>query len=104
MEGLRHQLSQGAGGWSVEPGDRFTYYKLVDSVLPQTAGRGGHEKDFFDGIDTSLPGLAGRLAGKKQAGPDLRAQLMKCRAESRRRKRRGARCGRRGGAAAGGLE
>jgi len=27
MEGLRHQLSQGAGGWSVEPGDRYTYYK-----------------------------------------------------------------------------
>ena len=35
MEGLRHQLSQGAGGWSVEPGDRYTYYKLVDSVLPR---------------------------------------------------------------------
>ena len=25
MEGLRHQLSQGAGGWSVDPGDRFTF-------------------------------------------------------------------------------
>src|SRR5436189_3826882 len=50
MEGLRHQLSQGAGGWSVEPGDRFTYYKLVESVLPPTVD--GHEKDFFDGIDT----------------------------------------------------
>ena len=34
MEGLRHQLSQGAGGWTVDPGDRYTYYKLVDSVLP----------------------------------------------------------------------
>src|SRR5262249_54246756 len=28
MKGLKHQLSQGAGGWSVEPGDRFTFYKL----------------------------------------------------------------------------
>src|SRR5882762_2056609 len=36
MQGLKHQLSQGAGGWSVEPGDRFTYYKLVESVLPRT--------------------------------------------------------------------
>ncbi|MGA9800033.1 MAG: PIG-L family deacetylase, partial [Terriglobales bacterium] len=54
MEGLRHQLSQGAGGWSVEPGDRFTYYKLVDSVIPPATDNDGHEKDFFDGIDTSL--------------------------------------------------
>ena len=54
MEGLRHQLSQGAGGWTVEPGDRYTYYKLVDSVLPPASDKEGHEKDFFDGIDTSL--------------------------------------------------
>src|ERR1700682_322321 len=47
MEGLRHQLSQGAGGWSVEPGDRYTYYKLVDSVLPPATDKDGHEKGFF---------------------------------------------------------
>ena len=58
MQGLRHQLSQGAANWSVEPGDRFTFYKLVDSVIPSAAGKDGHEKDFFDGIDTTLPGLA----------------------------------------------
>jgi hypothetical protein len=58
MEGLRHQLSQGAGGWSVEAGDRFTYYKLLDSVVPPAAGKDGHEKNFFDGIDTSWQGLA----------------------------------------------
>jgi len=58
MEGLRHQLSQGAGGWSVEPGDRFTYYKLVDSVLPPATDKDGHEKDFFDGIDTSWQSLS----------------------------------------------
>ncbi len=67
MEGLRHQLSQGAGGWSVEAGDRYTYYKLIDSVLPSVADKDGHEKDFFDGIDTRWEGLApnidcGRLA------------------------------------------
>ena len=49
MAGLRHQLSQGAGGWTVEPGDRYTYYKLVDSVLPPATDKDGHEKDFFDG-------------------------------------------------------
>jgi LmbE family N-acetylglucosaminyl deacetylase len=61
MAGLRHQLSQGAAGWSVEPGDWWSYYKLVDSVLPPTADASGHEKSFFDGLDTSLPALALRL-------------------------------------------
>ena len=61
LEGLRHQLSQGAGGWSVDPGPRYTFYKLVDSVLPFTADKDGHEQDFLDGLDTSLPGLASRL-------------------------------------------
>jgi LmbE family N-acetylglucosaminyl deacetylase len=68
MEGLRHQLSQGAGGWSVEPGDRYTYYKLVDSVLPPDTDKDSHEKDFFDGIDTSLQGLSSGFdaAGAKE--------------------------------------
>ncbi len=68
MEGLRHQLSQGAGGWSVEPGDRYTYYKLVDSVLPPATDKDGHEKDFFDGIDTSLESLSSGFdtAGAKE--------------------------------------
>jgi LmbE family N-acetylglucosaminyl deacetylase len=74
MEGLRHQLSQGAGGWSVEPGDRFSFYKLADSVLPATV-TGAHEKDFFDGIDTSLQGLAARLGGEETKVPGLRKQL-----------------------------
>jgi LmbE family N-acetylglucosaminyl deacetylase len=75
MEGLRHQLSQGAGGWSVEPGDRFTYYKLVDTVLPPTTDKDGHEKGFFDGIDTSLPGLASRLGEEEKKVPFLRPAL-----------------------------
>ena len=68
MEGLRHQLSQGAGGWSVEPGDRYTYYKLVDSVLPPATDKDGHEKDFFDGINTSLSGWSSGFdtAGAKE--------------------------------------
>src|SRR5436190_5804977 len=73
MEGLRHQLSQGAEGWSVEPGDRFTYYKLVESVLPPTVD--GHEKDFFDGIDTSLAGLASSLGEEEKNVEGLRTEL-----------------------------
>lgn len=76
-EGLRHQLSQGAGGWTVEPGDRFSHYKLVDSVLPPTTGKDGHEQDFFDGIDTTLPGLAARLGSEQQSVPWLKAALTK---------------------------
>jgi LmbE family N-acetylglucosaminyl deacetylase len=58
MQGLRHQMSQGAANWTIDPGDRFTFYKLVDSVLPSAAGKDGHEKSFFDGIDTSLTAMA----------------------------------------------
>jgi len=61
MEGLRHQKSQGAANWTIDPGDRFTFYRLVDSVVPSTVGKDGHEKSFFDGIDTTLPGLTARL-------------------------------------------
>jgi LmbE family N-acetylglucosaminyl deacetylase len=58
MQGLRHQMSQGAANWTIDAGDRFTFYKLVDSVVPSTVGKDGHEKSFFDGIDTGLPGIA----------------------------------------------
>src|SRR3984957_18428977 len=61
MQGLRHQLSQGSGNWTVDPGDRFTFYKLVDSIEPAKLDRDGHEKDFFDGLDTTLVGLATRV-------------------------------------------
>jgi LmbE family N-acetylglucosaminyl deacetylase len=71
MEGLRHQLSQGAGAWSIDSGPRYTYYKLADSVLPATTDKDGHEQDFFAGIDTSLPGLAGRLGAEEAKAPWL---------------------------------
>jgi LmbE family N-acetylglucosaminyl deacetylase len=74
LKGLKHQLSQGAGNWTVDPGDRFTFYKLVDSVIPSAAGKDGHEKSFFDGIDTSLTGLA-RLATGTPDSATLRQQL-----------------------------
>jgi hypothetical protein len=60
LEGLAHQTSQGTGGIRVPPGNRYQYYKLVDSASV-SAKSAGHEEDFFDGIDTSLPALAERL-------------------------------------------
>jgi len=75
MKGLRHQLSQGAANWSVDPGDRFTFYKLMDSVEPAKLDKDGHEKDFFDGIDTTLPGLAARLGTEESKLPKLRQEL-----------------------------
>src|SRR5712692_5113967 len=76
-EGLRHQLSQGAGGWSVDAGPHYSYYKLVDSVLPPTMGKDGHEQDFFEGIDSSLPGLASGLGAEEKKVPWLRPALEK---------------------------
>jgi LmbE family N-acetylglucosaminyl deacetylase len=75
LEGLKHQLSQGAGGWTVDDGDRFTFYKLLDSVVESSKDKEGHEQDFFDGIDTSLPGLAARLGDEASKLPALKATL-----------------------------
>ena len=75
MDGLRHQLSQGAAGWTVDPGDRFTFYKLADSVLPSTTDKDGHERDYFAGLDTTLPALAARLGEEQSKVPRLRGEL-----------------------------
>jgi LmbE family N-acetylglucosaminyl deacetylase len=77
MEGLRHQLSQGAAGWTVDAGPHYAFYRLVDSVLPPTTDKDGHEKSFFDGLDTSLPGLASRLGAEEVKAPFLRGALVK---------------------------
>ena len=74
MAGLRHQLSQGAANWTVDAGDRFTFYKLVESRVPSTLDKDGHEKSFFDGIDTTWPGLASHPELEKM--PALRSDLM----------------------------
>jgi len=75
MKGLRHQLSQGSANWTVEPGDRFTFYKLVDLIEPAKLDKDGHEKDFFDGLDTTLAGLASRLGTEESKVPQLRKEL-----------------------------
>ncbi len=71
-KGLKHQLSQGAGAWNPPEGQRFSYYTLIDSALPNKPAAGAHETDFFDGIDTSLPGLAARLGADQSKVPWLR--------------------------------
>jgi LmbE family N-acetylglucosaminyl deacetylase len=75
VQGLRHQMSQGAANWTVDPGDRFTFYRLVDSVVPSTLGKDGHETSFFDGLDTTWPGMAVRLGAEERKVPRLRAEL-----------------------------
>jgi LmbE family N-acetylglucosaminyl deacetylase len=75
MDGLKHQLSQGAGGWSVDPGPHYTFYKLVDSVVPTNKDKDGHEQDLFDGIDTTLPSLSSRLGDEQSKLPELKSAL-----------------------------
>src|SRR6266478_3545853 len=75
MQGLRHQQSQGAANWTIDDGDRFTFYKLLDSVVDSPKDKDGHEQDFFDGIDTTLPGLAARLGEDEKKAPWLRREL-----------------------------
>ena len=77
MEGLRHQKSQGAANWTIDPGDRFTFYKLADSVIPSTVGKDGHEKSFFDGLDTTLPGLTERIQVAGKIDPQISEALKK---------------------------
>jgi len=84
MEGLKHQLSQGAGSWSVDDRPHFAFYRLVDSILPSTTDSIGHEKDFFDGIDTTLPGLANRLGAEGSKLPFLRLALVQIQADIER--------------------
>jgi LmbE family N-acetylglucosaminyl deacetylase len=73
LEGLAHQTSQGTGGARISPGHRYTFYKRLDSVLP---AKPAHEDDFFDGIDTSLPGLASSLGDEEKVVPFLRPALV----------------------------
>ena len=76
MQGLRHQQSQGAANWTVDPGDRFTFYKLVDSVVESPKDKDGHEQSFFDGLDASWPGLADGLGDENKKAPWLRPALV----------------------------
>jgi LmbE family N-acetylglucosaminyl deacetylase len=77
IQGLRHQKSQGLGDINFPSGPRYTFYKLADSVLPKTTDASGHEKDFFDGIDTSLSGLVAKIGDEEKQVPWLSPELAK---------------------------
>jgi LmbE family N-acetylglucosaminyl deacetylase len=73
LEGLAHQTSQGTGGIRIPPGHRYTYYKLIDSTLPE---KPKHEEDFFEEVETSVPGLAARIGADQSQAPFLRPALV----------------------------
>src|SRR5438876_6033913 len=77
IEGLRHQQSQGLCDLKFPPGPRYAFYKLEDSVVPNTKDEKGHEMDLFDGVDTSLPGLTRGVADELNDVPWLLPTLKK---------------------------
>jgi len=77
VQGLKHQQSQGLGDIRFPSGPRYAFYKLVDSVLPNTKGADGHEKDLFDGIDTTLPGLVTKFPASEVDLSWLKPELTK---------------------------
>ncbi len=69
MAGLRHQMSQGAANWTVDPGDRFTFYRLVDSVIPSTQRKRRARKKLLR-WHRQQPSRAGRSTGRRgEEGP-----------------------------------
>jgi LmbE family N-acetylglucosaminyl deacetylase len=51
--GLSYQRSQNSGSFNARPGPSISYYKRVQSVVEAPA----RESSFFDGIDTTIPGM-----------------------------------------------
>ena len=67
-DGLSHQRSQGAGQARAAPGSSLRGVVLADSTIPQV----DNETSMFDGIDTTIPGIA-QLAGATNFLPELTA-------------------------------
>jgi LmbE family N-acetylglucosaminyl deacetylase len=80
VEGLAHQTSQGVGGARLPAGHRYTYYKRIDSVLPADRLK-DKEEDFFDGLETTIPGLAQRLGREENEVGWLRPLLTQMQAD-----------------------
>src|SRR5712664_3949567 len=57
--GLSFQRSQNGGRLNAQAGPSLSYYKRLATNTPLVSGssRTGKETSFFDGIDTTLPGL-----------------------------------------------
>ena len=67
--GLAYQRSQNSGVLRLQPGPSIAYYKRLQSVV---AAR-DKETNFFDGLDTTIPGIYRVL--RKQAPPGADALL-----------------------------
>jgi LmbE family N-acetylglucosaminyl deacetylase len=65
-DGLSQQRSQGAGQARATPGSSLSGVRLVDSAIPKV----DNEKSIFDGIDTTIPGIA-HLVGSTTFSPEL---------------------------------
>jgi len=88
-EGLSRQRTQGVGQVQPDPGPRPDYYKRIDgtpaAAVLDAAGKveapfregkaAAIERGFFDGVETSLPGLASRLGPAEKSVPFLRPAL-----------------------------
>jgi LmbE family N-acetylglucosaminyl deacetylase len=73
--GYSRHLSQGDGRDQGPAGHNYIYYKLLESLVKTPGTTGGRENDFFDGIDTTLSGLAARLGGEESNVPFLKPVL-----------------------------
>ena len=71
IEGFSHQKSQNAAFFVARPGPNYRPYRLVESVLSSKLDGNERENDFFEGIDTTLPGLAHRLGAEEAKVPFL---------------------------------
>ena len=64
--GLSFQRSQNSGRFSPQPGPAVSYYKRLQSVVDAPS----RETSFFDGIDTTLPGVYRALGKTPPDGAD----------------------------------
>ena len=72
--GLAFQRSQNGGRLNAQPGPSIAYYKRLASVPSVGSGvsRTGKETSFFDGIDTTIPGLFSAIRRSAPAGAAAR--------------------------------
>jgi LmbE family N-acetylglucosaminyl deacetylase len=75
--GLSFQRSQNGGRLNAQPGPSISYYKRLAAAVDAPA----KEKTFFDGIDTTIPGLFRAI--RRPAPPDAAALLSAIDAEVR---------------------
>ena len=76
--GLSFQRSQNGGRLNAQAGPSLSYYKRLAANTPLVSGssRTGKETSFFDGIDTTLPGLFSAIGRPAPpAAPSLLAAI-----------------------------